>query len=1028
MSSPADDSLIAVIGMAGRFPEARDVEELWRNLRDGKESIRFLSDEELLERGRDPAALGDPDHVAAIAEMADAESFDAPFFGINPREAELLDPQHRVLLECAWHALEDAGHAVESEGAAIGLFAGATTSTYLLFNLMPGGGGWDPLELLVANAGDTLTTRVSYKLNLRGPSFTVQCACSTSLVAVHLACESLLSEECDIALAGGVSINYGLRAGYRYREESVYSPDGHCRTFDAGARGTVFGSGVGVVALRRLADALADGDPIRAVIRGSAVNNDGALRAGYTAPGLEGQAQVIAEALAVAGVGAESISYVEAHGTATQLGDPIEVEALTRAFRKHTDKKGFCAIGSVKSNVGHLDVAAGVCGLIKTVLALEHRQIPPTVSFTQPNPKIDFASSPVYVARELREWPAGQAPRRAGVSAFGMGGTNAHVILEEAPRRAPSGPSRQWQLLSLSARTPAALARATEGLAAHLAGAPEASLADVAYTLHVGRRAFEHRRVLVCRGREDAARALAGAEPGRLHTSAAPALVRPVAFLLPGLGEHYPGMGWGLYEREPAYREAIDRCAALAEPHLGRDLRELIGTPDASPEDGKLDLKGLLGRSGRPGAMGELDRTLHVHPAIFAVEYALARLLMSWGVLPRAMIGHSLGEYVAACLAGVIPLEDALRLVVERARRIDELPGGAMLAVTLPEDEARALLGDGVWLSAVNGPEVSVVAGESAAVAALEERLTEGGVACRRLPSAHAFHTPMMEPAAEALAGGWRRCQLRAPEIPFVSNVTGRLIRDDEATDPDYWTSHLCRTVRFADGLTALAASSEPLLLEVGPGQGLGALALQHPAAAAAGDGKLRRVVLASLRSRHERVDDAAFLLTTLGRLWLAGAEVDWHGFYAGQERRRMSLPGYPFERHRYVIERGAGVAIPAAAEARATVHSRPDITTEYVAPRSELERRLAEIWQELLRVEEVGVRDSFLDLGGHSLLATQLLSRLREDFGVRISLEQLFADGTVAGLATTVETLQWAARSAQPVGVAEGDRDEGEI
>ncbi|MCP4654117.1 MAG: acyltransferase domain-containing protein [bacterium] len=913
----ANDSRIAVIGMAGRFPGAGNLDELWDNLRAGREAVRFLSAEQMLEGGADPALLDDSDYVKAVAELPDADAFDAPFFGISHRDAEILDPQHRVFLECTWHALENAGYHPGSMAGRVGLYAGATTSTYLLFHLLPGLKAADPLQLLLGNAVDTLATRVAYKLNLRGPAFAVQCACSTSLVAVHLAVESLLAEECDMALAGGVSINYHHRLGYRFQEGSVTSSDGHCRPFDARAAGSIFGSGAGVVVLRRLADALAAGDPIRAVVLGSAINNDGSLRVGYTAPSVEGQAEVIGEALDVAGVDAETIAYIEAHGTATELGDPIEIQALTRAFRERTQRKQFCAIGAVKSNIGHLDVAAGIAGLIKTVLALEQREIPPILHFERPNPKIDFAGSPVYPVSELREWERGAQPRRAGVSSFGMGGTNAHVILEEAPERAPSDPARCWQLLVLSARAPEALARGSEELAAHLAGSPEAVLADVGYTLQVGRRAFEQRRMLVCRDREDAIRVLCGEEPDRLHTSVALAAGRPVAFLLPGIGEHYPGMGSGLYRAEPVFREAVDRCAELAEPHLGRNLRELIDPPGSAegpaeaPGGGGLDLRGLLGRSSKPADMGELDRTLHVHPAIFAVEYALARLWMSWGIRPQAMIGHSLGEYVAACLAGVVPLADALRLVVERARLIDELPAGAMLAVTLPEAAAAALLDEGISLSAVNSPEVSVLAGKSAAIAAIEARLAADGVACRRLPAARAYHSAMMEPAAEALVARWRECTLRAPEIPFVSNVTGRFISAGEATDPEYWAHHLCRTVRFADGLSELLATGEPVLLEVGPGQGLGALALQHPAADGAAN---RRVVVPSMRSRVEQGADVAFQLIALGRLWLAGVEIDWEGFHAGHTRRRVPLPGYPFTRHRYLIERGSGAAAPEAA------------------------------------------------------------------------------------------------------------------
>ncbi len=1025
MSDASMDARIAIVGMAGRFPGAADVEELWQNLRHGREAVRFLDEEEALRRGVSRAQWDDPRFVPAVSETADVDCFDAMFFGFNPREAEYLDPQQRIFLECAWEALEDAGlNPGDVAGSSAGVFAGATTNTYLMFNLLPRSRGekaWDPMSLLIGNAVDTLATRTAYKLDLQGPAFTVQCACSTSLVAVHLAAESLLNEECDLALAGGVSVNVHLRQGYRYEEGSIASPDGHCRAFDAKGRGSIFGSGVGVVALKRLEDARADGDPVRAVLLGSAINNDGSRKVGYTAPSVEGQAKVITQALEVSGVDPETISYVEAHGTATALGDPIEIEALTRAFGGKTEKKQFCAIGSVKTNVGHLDVAAGITGLIKTVLALEHGEIPPSLHFEEPNPQIDFAGSPVYVARELQEWRSVGAPRRAGVSSFGIGGTNVHVIVEEAPEREPSGPSRAFQLLLFSARRREALGEAAARLAGHLAerGDAAAELADVAYTLRTGRASFEHRRMLVCGNCDEAVRLLRGEEPERLLSATPPPGGRTVAFLLPGIGEHYPGMARDLYRREPVFRAALDRCAEIAAPHLDHDLREVLypegsdaaGTA-AGSSPGKLDLRGLLGRSPQAADMGELAHTRFAHPAVFAVEYALAKQWASWGVRPRAMIGHSLGEYVAATLAGVISLEEALPLVVRRARLIDELPGGAMLAVVLPEAEVVPRLGDGLWIAAVNSPDVSVVAGEEEAVRDLADRLAQDGVVTTRLPARHAFHSAMMEPAAEALVAGFGGCALRAPEIPFISNVTGRFITAEEATDPSYWARHLCRTVRFADGLRELLAAAEgQLLLEVGPGQGLGALAL-----GAAGDETRAPVVVSSLRSRHERQPDQAFLLTALGRAWLAGVEVDWGAFDASERRWRVSLPSYPFERHRYWIEPDEdGVAVPRsrpeapeAPESRAPVgslHDRPELAVEYVAPRNELERRVAGIWQELLGMEAVGVHDSFFHLGGHSLLAIQLVAQMRDVFQAELSLERIFANPTVAALARALES-----------------------
>ena len=1030
MSSQNLDQAIAVVGLACRFPGARNPEELWRNLREGVESIHLLSEEEMDALGVPEAVRRDPAWVPAVSLPDGIEEFDASFFGVSHREAEIIDPQQRLFLECCWEALEDAGHPPEEGSSLIGVFAGATTSTYLLFNLTRNRqvmASVDPLQLVVGNAVDSLATRVSYKLDLKGPSQSVQCACSSSLVAVHQACQSLLNHECDMVLAGGVSVNVSQRAGYAYQEDSILSPDGHCRAFDARARGTVFGGGVGVVALKRLEDALADGDTVRAVILGSAINNDGAVKVGYAAPSVEGQSGVITEALEVAGVEAETISYIEAHGTGTSLGDPIEVQALTKAFRAFTDRKGFCAIGSIKTNIGHLDIASGIAGLIKTVLALEHREIPPSLHFTDPSPRIDFAASPVYVNDRLRPWKASGAPRRAGVSSFGFGGTNAHVILEEAPGRPVPAPEKPWKLLVLSARTPTALDAAARRLAGHLRRHPEGNLDDVAFTLLAGRRTFPFRRALVCRDALDAVACLEGREPERvlLGTGDEPRQ-RKVAFLFPGQGAQHAGMGRGLYEDEPVFRAEVDRCCELLEPRLGLDLREV-----------------LFPRAGEESAADEkLARTRLTQPALFVVEYALARLWMSWGIEPQAMLGHSVGEYVAACLAGVFSLEDGLAVVAERGRLIDELPAGAMIGIPLDAWAVRELAPDLVsgpdrsgvmeerrnderlrWeggllsLAAINEPGRTVMAGPEEAVAELERRLAEKGIAARRLHTSHAFHSAMMEPAVAPLLELLRKVRLAPPRIPFVSNLTGTWIRPEDATDPAYWARHLREPVRFADGLRELLAERDRVLLEVGPGRTLATLAARQAAG---------RTAIASMRHPKDTGSDGACLLEALGRLWLSGHRLDAARVFAGQERRRVPLPAYPFERRRYWIEPTPGdelvpgLAAPSRAadpeEERAMemgageraasgqkLHPRPPLAVPYVAPRSEVEQRVAGVWREILGLEEVGLHDSFLDLGGDSLLATRLMSRLREELSVELPIERLFEAPTVAGVSFAV-------------------------
>ena len=890
---------IAVIGLAGRFPGARTPEELWSNLRNGVESVRILADAELEALGVPQAVRSDPSWVPAAAVPEGIEDFDAPFFGISHREAEVLDPQHRWFLEVCWEALENAGYVPEAYKGLIGVCGGMTTSTYLYFNLAKSsqvGASVEPTLLLAGNGVDTLTTRVSYKLNLKGPSHSVQSACSTSLVAVHTACQMLLNNEADMMLAGGVSINVAQRGGYKYVEDGPMAPDGRVRVFDAQAKGTVFGSGAGVVVLKRLADALADGDTIRAVILGSATNNDGSLKAGFAAPGVDGQAEVISEALGVAEVEPESISYIEAHGTGTALGDPIEIQALKKVLGDAAGRRGSCRslrqIGSLKPNIGHLDVASGVSGLIKTVLSLENEEIPPTLHFQEPNPRIDFAASPVRVCSRLTEWKRGAAPRRAGVSSFGFGGTNAHVILEEAPEVPRRAAQRPWRLLTLSARTAEGAGEAAQRLAGHFRRHPETDLGDASFTLLAGRRTFPHRRAVVCRDAADAVACLEGAAPERMLSgaSADEPSDRALAFLFPGDGAHV-GMARELYDTEPVFRELLDRTAGLLTHLLGLDLRAVLYP---SPER-QAEAEALLAGP----RIGDL--------ALFAVEHALARLWMSWGVMPQAMLGEGVGEIVAACLSGVFSLEDALSVV-----------------------------------------------------------------------------------AASAGSG----LRLHEPRIPFVSGRTGTWMRAAEATDPATWTGGLRTPVRFDDGLAALLAEPDRVLLEVGPG--------------APGE------------------DAALALVTALGSLWLAGHRLDAGRLFAGQERRRVPLPSYPFERIRYWIEpdravrseapklmlvkekpaQEPAISLRAAASAQ-TLHPRPNLATPFVAPRGEVEEKVAELWRRVLGVAEIGVDDSFLDLGGDSLLATRMLTLLREELHMDLPLEEMFAHPTVAGVISAMTELK---------------------
>jgi phthiocerol/phenolphthiocerol synthesis type-I polyketide synthase E len=895
---------IAIIGMAGRFPGAKNVRQFWQNLCDGVESVSFFTDEELIASGIEPELFNHPNYVKANAVLDDIEMLDAPFFGLTPREAQMMDPQHRLLLECAWNALEQAGYDSQAYEGKIGLYAGSSMSAYMYANLYSNPAllkqvdfdiiqQQDPISL--GNDRDYLTTRISYKLGLTGPSVSVNTACSTSLVAAHMACQSLLNYQCDMALAGGVSIQVPQKAGYLYREGGINAPDGHCCAFDAKAQGTLFCSGLGLVLLKRLEDALADGDRIYAVMKGSAINNDGKQKISYTAPSVDGQAGVIAEALAMADVPAESISYIEAHGTGTALGDPIEVTAMTQVFRLSTDKKQFCGIGSVKPNVGHLNRAAGVAALIKLVMALDNKLIPPSINYESPNPQIDFPNTPFYVNTKLQEWKPEGYPRRAGISSLGFGGTNAHAILEQAPAREPSSPSRSQQLLLLSARTEAALTKMTQNLAEYLKENPDVNLADVAYTLQVGRRGFDKRRIVACRDVPDAIATLESVNPQRVFTSSGVPKDRAIAFMFSGQGSQYVNMAQELYKSEPAFQEPLDRCAEILKPLLGLDLRDIFYPSES--ETGS--------------ASQQLTQTSLTQPALFVIEYALAQLWQSWGIYPQAMVGHSIGEYVAACLAGVFSLEEALSLVAARGQLMQELPPGSMLAVPLTEAEIQPLLTPELSLALINGPNRCVISGTTAAIEALEQQLAAKEVEGRRLHTSHAFHSAMMEPILDRFIELVKKVDLKTPQIPYISNVTGTWIKAEEATDPNYWAKHLRQTVRFSDGLQQLMAEPDQILLEVGPGRTLTTLALQHPSR------KPQQTVLNSVRHPQDSYSDLAFLLTALGKLWLAGVKIDWSSFYEGEQRYRLALPTYPFDYQRYWVERTdvSGIAqIPAAA------------------------------------------------------------------------------------------------------------------
>lgn len=897
---------IAIIGMAGRFPGAASVDAFWENLRQGVESITRFSDRELLEAGVPQELLRDEHYVGAAATLDGIDLFDAPLFNLSPAEAEIMDPQHRLFLECALESLENAGYSCDNGKQRVGVYAGTGINRYLLeeidrSDLMKTGSG---IKIVTGNDKDYLTARVSYKLGLTGPSICVQTACSTSLVAVHLACRSLLDHQTDIALAGGVTIRVPQVYGYLYEEGGILSPDGHCRAFDAQAGGTIFGSGVGLVVLKRLEEAIVDRDTIRAVIRGSAVNNDGSAKAGFTAPSVLSQAELISEALVMANVDASSISYVEAHGTGTNLGDPIEIAALTRAYRGWTQERGFCAVGSVKTNVGHLDTAAGVTGLIKTVLALEHRLIPPSLNFHTPNPEIDFESSPFHVNTTLREWADSNTPRRAGVSSFGLGGTNCHLIVEEAPPRESRAVSRKRSqyLIPVSARSGPALEEMCDALERHLSQVPETRLDDIAFTYQVGRKTYSHRRVLIGGSREQAIKALQSRSSSAALAAVEDSLTSPVAFLFPGQGSQFANMGSELYGEEPVFRSYVDAASDILKNTLARDLRMTL----------------FPARYGNDPNAHELQDTSILQPALFTVEYALAQLWQSWGVRPEFLLGHSVGEYVAAALAGVMSFEEGLQIIARRGALISSLPPGMMLACPLGERDVLPLLGDDLSIAALNSSERTVVSGPPAAVLELEAALSARGISSHRLATSHAFHSRMMEPVAEQFRDALRAITLRAPQLQYISNVTGTWITAADATNREYWVRHLLQPVRFYDGLRTLAAVPRAVLLEVGPGRVLTGLAKSG----LRGDKAPKCLV-----SMPELKEDGAteeHLHRALAELWLAGARVDWDDYQKDSGCRRVPLPGYAFQRQRYWPSSKSAVN---TVEAKAT-ESRPEQTS----------------------------------------------------------------------------------------------------
>ena len=979
------NNAVAIIGLSGRFPDAPTLDLFWNNISKGIDSISRFPD---LESSSD--SVGAAKYVNAKGILNNIALFDADFFGFSPNEAEVTDPQHRIFLELVWEALENAGYSPEKYPGPIGVYGSAGFSSYLINNILPNSEIKDKFGeyfLHLANDRDFITTKASYKLNLKGPSLNIQTACSSSLVAVCTACNHLLTYQCDIALAGGVSISLPEKSGYLYQKGMIFSPDGYCRPFDAKANGTVPGNGGGIVVLKRLAEALEANDHIYAVVKGYAINNDGADKVGFSAPSLSGQVQVIDSALAMADIHPETISYLEAHGTGTLMGDPLEIDALNKAYGIYTDKKNYCAIGSLKGNIGHLIEASGIAGFIKTILSLHHRYIPPSLHVETPNPNIDFENSPFFVNTTLNKWEKTDNPRRAGISSFGMGGTNAHVILEESPQTYSAPTSRKQHLLTLSAKKPSALKKMVSNLENHLNNYDSIILEDIAYTLRFGRNDFDYRYAFVCNNVEDAISELTAygsftpKSCSEMKKEGDPSIV----FMFTGQGSQYVNMGYDLYQSEPVFRETIDQCFAILKAHTQIDFFEILYP---SPENFEI-------------AQSKLNETAYAQPSLFIIEYALAKLWRTWGIIPDVMIGHSLGEYVAACLSGVFSLEEALILVAARGQLMQKMDPGKMLAVSLSEEEIKPFLEEHVSIAVINHTKSIVLSGPSNNIESISKNLEEKGIDSRMLRTSHAFHSESVEKIIPEFREKLSQVNFNPPSIPFISNASGKWVESNEVTSVDYWIRHLRHTVQFSRGILELLSNPNAIFIEVGPGKTLCNLVRRHVTSDDS------QIISGSLPTAKKNEEDREVLLKTLGQLWLYDIPIDWEKIY--QKSNRVPLPTYPFDKKKYWIDSSAHPQ-----ETKDEVNRekstkdidflpdqkiKKDTPTEVPKTLKDIEEFLIVTWKDLLGHKSIDKNDDFFQLGGDSLLSVQLLTKIEDTFGFNLNVQTLFERTTISKL-----------------------------
>lgn len=985
MKADSNESVIdgiAIIGMAGRFPQSDTIDQFWKNLIDGKDCISTLSIDDARAAGVPDSIINLPNYIRRGGRVKNPDLFDATFFGFSPKDAQLLDPQHRLFLQCGWEAIESAGYNLNNLNCQVGVFGGCNMNYYLINNLIANPGilsNYFELQTIFSSDKDFLATRLSYKFNLKGPSYTIQSACSSSLVAVHVACQNLLTYQCDMALAGGVSLQIPWWNGYIIGDADIRSTDGICRPFDKDANGTLFGEGTGIVVLKRLQEAIADNDTIYAVIKGSAINNDGSLKAGYTAPSIDGQVDAVTMALETAGISASDISYIETHGTGTPLGDPIEILALTKTFRQYNDKVNYCGIGSVKASIGHLDAAAGIASLIKTALALHHKELPASRNFSQPNPQLQLENSPFFVVKNRTPWTSPDGiKRRAGVSSLGVGGTNAHVILEEAPLQKATESSVKWHFFPVSAKTPVSLKKSAQSFADFFTEEQNNNLADNAFTLQQGRQHFPYRQFVVADSSSNCRQQFSELAKNELTTKAPFSESTKIVFMFSGQGSQYLNMTSDLYKESTVFKYAFDSCCDLLLKNHVADLRTILFSNDE--ENSSL-----------------IQQTNITQPLLFSIEYSLVKYWASLGIIPSALIGHSIGEYVAACISGVFTLEEAICIIAERGRIMYAQPPGKMLSINSPAKDIIPLLDSNIELALVNSPDLCVVAGEESHLKAFQSILSEKKIDSRILLTSHAFHSRLMDKAVKPFTDIMSRYSLKTPSIPFISNISGTWIDASAAQDPSYWGKHIRNTVNYSDGILKLLDDGYRVFLEIGPGNTLCTLVNRcascwHSIHKEISDEII--LTVPSVRHQKKQNNDIEFTFISLGQLWQNGIDVNWTKLYPRELRLRKSLPTYQFDEKRFWVDPDTSKSntykIPFGLMHTTGLQNtnepqKSDKTENINSEQSENEQYLAAIWKDLLGVDIINPKDNFFELGGHSLLSIQMINRIKQETGIVI-------------------------------------------